>query len=50
MMLEHIGQRHNAQRVEESVRRTLKAGVGLTRDLGGDGNTASITAQLIANL
>lgn len=50
MMLEHIGQRHNAERVEESVRRTLKAGVGLTRDLGGDGNTASITAQLIANL
>lgn len=50
MMLEHIGQRQIAQRVEESVRKTLAAGKGLTRDLGGDGNTATITAQLIANL
>jgi hypothetical protein len=32
------------------VRRTLQAGRDLTRDLGGDGNTASLTAQLIANL
>ncbi len=30
--------------------RTLAAGKGLTRDLGGDGNTATITEQLIANL
>lgn len=50
MMLEYIGQRVSAQRVEQSVRRTLQAGTGLTRDLGGDGTTASITAQLIANL
>lgn len=50
MMLEHIGQRHSAQRIEQSVRRTLQGGVGLTRDLGGDGNTASITERLIANL
>lgn len=50
MMLEHIGQRQIAQRVEESVRKTLAAGKGLTRDLGGDGNTVTITAQLIANL
>jgi isocitrate dehydrogenase (NAD+) len=50
MMLEHIGQRQAAARIEESVRRTLQAGRGLTRDLGGTGNTASLTEQLIANL
>ena len=50
MMLNHIGQRQSAQRIEQSVRRTLQAGRGLTRDLGGDGNTQTITEQLIANL
>ena len=30
--------------------KTLEAGKGLTRDLGGDGTTATITEQLIANL
>jgi isocitrate dehydrogenase (NAD+) len=49
-MLEHIGQRRSAARIEESVRRTLQAGQGLTRDLGGTGNTASITRELIAHL
>src|SRR5207249_12251649 len=33
MMLEHVGQRRPAARIEESVRRTLSAGRGLTRDL-----------------
>jgi len=50
MMLQHIGQRSAAQRIEASVSRTLAAGKGLTRDLGGDGNTATITEQLLANL
>jgi isocitrate dehydrogenase (NAD+) len=50
MMLEHIGQREAARRIEASVRRTLAAGVGLTRDLGGDGNTATITERVIENL
>ncbi|MBI2809120.1 MAG: isocitrate/isopropylmalate dehydrogenase family protein [Planctomycetes bacterium] len=50
MMLDHIGQRVSAERIEHSVHRTLEAGVGLTGDLGGNGNTVSITAQLIANL
>jgi isocitrate dehydrogenase (NAD+) len=50
LLLEHIGQGHAARRIEESVRRTLQAGRGLTRDLGGDGNTATLTEQLIANL
>jgi isocitrate dehydrogenase (NAD+) len=50
LMLEHIGQRRPAERIEQSVRRTLEAKRGLTRDLGGDGNTATITEQLVANL
>lgn len=50
LMLEYIGQKQIAQRIEEAVRTTLQNGRGLTRDLGGDGNTASITQQLIANL
>ncbi len=49
MMLHHIGQRDVGARVEESVVRTLAAGKGLTGDLGGDGNTATLTEQLIAN-
>jgi isocitrate dehydrogenase (NAD+) len=50
MLLEHIGQRAPADRIEVSVRRTLQAGRGLTRDLGGDGTTATITERLTANL
>jgi isocitrate dehydrogenase (NAD+) len=50
MMLEHIGQRRVASRIEKSVRRTLEAHLGLTRDLGGDGNTETLTERLIANL
>src|SRR5436309_13816367 len=49
MMLQHIGQRQPAERIERSVRRTLEAKRGLTRDLGGDGNTTTITEQLAAN-
>src|SRR5438132_2880425 len=50
LLLEHIGQTRAAERIEEGVRRTLRAGRGLTRDLGGDGTTATITQQLISNL
>jgi isocitrate dehydrogenase (NAD+) len=50
MMLEHVGLRDAANRIETSVRRTLERKVGLTRDLGGDGTTATITRELIANL
>jgi isocitrate dehydrogenase (NAD+) len=50
MMCEHIGQREPAQRIERSVRATLKSRKGLTRDLGGDGNTQTLTEQLISNL
>ena len=50
MMLEHIGQRAVAARIEASVRKTLQAHLGLTRDLGGDGNTATLTKALVRNL
>ncbi len=50
MMLEHIGQRAVAARIEASVRKTLQAHAGLTRDLGGDGNTATLTKALVRNL
>ena len=50
MMLEHVGQREAALRIESSVHKTLQAGVGLTRDLGGDGTTETITLAMIRNL
>src|SRR5947199_1519624 len=45
LLLEHIGQRDAARRIEESVARTLRNGRGLTRDLGGDGSTTSLTQE-----
>ena len=49
MMLEHIGQRARRRAVSRKrCRKTLAAGKGLTRDLGGDGTTATITEQIIA--
>jgi isocitrate dehydrogenase (NAD+) len=50
LLLEHIGQQDVARRIEASVRKTLAVGRGLTRDLGGEGNTATLTSELIASL
>lgn len=50
LMLDHVGAREAARRIERSVRTTLEKRVGLTRDLGGDGNTETITRELIAHL
>jgi isocitrate dehydrogenase (NAD+) len=50
MMLDHVGERTAAARIESAVAKTLRAGVGLTRDLGGTGNTESITAEIMTNL
>jgi isocitrate dehydrogenase (NAD+) len=50
LMLDHIGQRDAGRRVEVAVRKTLERGAGLTRDLGGDGTTQTVTEQIIANL
>jgi len=50
MMLDHVGERAAAARIEAAVAKTLKAGIGLTRDLGGTGCTASLTAEIIRHL
>ncbi|HKZ05467.1 MAG TPA: isocitrate/isopropylmalate family dehydrogenase [Methylomirabilota bacterium] len=50
LLLDHIGHRAAARRVEAAVERTLANGRGLTRDLGGQGNTRGLTEQIIANL
>lgn len=50
LMLDHIGQRSVAQRIESAVVKTLQGRQGLTRDLGGDGNTATITERIVGHL
>lgn len=50
MLLEYIGQREASGRIEAAVFRTLEKGEGLTGDLGGKGNTATITRALIDHL
>jgi isocitrate dehydrogenase (NAD+) len=50
LLLEHIGHNDMARRIEHAVRQTLQAGQGLTRDLGGNGTTASLTERIVANL
>lgn len=50
LMLEHVGYREPGERIERAVIKTLEAGEGLTRDLGGTGTTATITEQIIKNL
>jgi isocitrate dehydrogenase (NAD+) len=47
MMLEHVGHRDAAERIERSVVKMLQAGVGIP---GGNSTTATITEQLIKNL
>jgi isocitrate dehydrogenase (NAD+) len=50
MLLEHIGQAHTAKRVQKAVHDTLQDGHGLTRDLGGNGTTATLSGALIQHL
>ncbi len=50
MMLEHVGHRKEAKQIEKAVYLTLQQGNGLTRDLGGTGNTRTLTDSIIKNL
>ena len=50
MLLDHIGHRDEAKCIERAVVRTLERGEGLTRDLGGNGTTRTLTDRIIANL
>ncbi|MFO0749180.1 MAG: isocitrate/isopropylmalate dehydrogenase family protein [Myxococcota bacterium] len=50
MMLDHIGERQAAARVERAVKRVLEQGVVRTGDLGGKSTTAELTDAIIAAL
>ncbi len=49
-MLDHIGQKDNAQRLRQAIRTTLSEGDRTTPDLGGKGTTRSFTDALIERL
>src|SRR5262245_36119522 len=48
MMLDRIGQRDRAQRLEGALRRVISEGRDLTPDLGGSGTTETFTARVVA--
>jgi isocitrate dehydrogenase (NAD+) len=48
MLLDRIGQRERAQRLESAIRRVIAEGKELTPDLGGSGTTHSYTDRVIA--
>ena len=50
MMLDHIGERSAAARIEAAVIATLQAADGLTRDLGGSGTTDTLTDAIVRRL
>ena len=50
LLLDHIGYREAGRRIESAVCKTLQDGIGLTRDLGGEGTTATIERAIIDNL
>ena len=50
LLLDHVGQREAGRRIETAVMRALERGRGLTRDLGGDGTTRTLTEAIIESL
>ncbi len=50
MMLERLGERDRALRLEGAVRRVIGDGKDLTPDLGGNGTTSSFTDRILAAL
>ena len=50
LLLDHVGQRAASRRIETAVMRALELGRGLTRDLGGDGTTRTLTEAIIESL
>ncbi|MFL5305289.1 MAG: isocitrate/isopropylmalate dehydrogenase family protein [Polyangia bacterium] len=50
MMLERLGERDRALRLEGAVRRVIGEGKDLTPDLGGNGTTNSFTDRILAAL
>jgi isocitrate/isopropylmalate dehydrogenase len=49
MLLEHLGDRENAVRIEGAIGQVLASGVG-TRDLGGSAGTREMGDAIIAAL
>src|SRR5262249_4197557 len=50
MMLQHIGERDAAQRIEKALETVLADGTLLTRDLGGSATTLQFTEAIINHL
>ena len=50
MMLDRMGQRERASRLEAAVRRVILDGKDLTPDVGGNGNTHAFTDRVVAAL
>jgi len=50
MMLDRLGQRERALRLERAVRQVVEAGRDLTPDLGGSGSTSSFTDRVCSEL
>jgi isocitrate dehydrogenase (NAD+) len=50
MMLEHIGDNDQAQRIRRALETTIREGKTLTRDLGGTATTTEFTDAIIARL
>ena len=50
MMLDRLGQRERALRLERAVRQVIEGGRDLTPDLGGHGSTTSFTDRVVAAL
>jgi isocitrate dehydrogenase (NAD+) len=50
MLLDHMGQRDRAQRLESAIRRAIADGKDLTPDVGGAGTTRSYTDRVISAL
>ncbi len=50
MLLDRLGQRERAQRLETAIRTVIAAGKELTPDLGGTGNTRTFTDRVVAAL
>lgn len=47
MMLDRMGQRDRAERLERAVRRVVAEGKDLTPDVGGRGDTRSFTDRVV---
>ena len=50
MLLDRIGQRERARRLEATIRAVIAEGKELTPDLGGSGSTRSFTDRIVARL